>query len=359
MSDHQKISDAIRAFLAAGEFKWNNELPDLAGNYATLCREANERLRKCSDFLRRGLRSEAVHLAECQPNLMALTGALNFPEAGQWARLCAANSLPVGPTLVVEGLADLSQAGAVERTLSPLLAQHRVASLGKAPLHERVTVLLELARRDAQNPCWREEIQLLESSRFDELREAAAMAIAAGDAGALAAIQSELASQGWATPIPPDLREQLRAALAQHSALQSADTARALAEEMLGAMNSGDVSRCQQLRRRWEAVSSTLDAATLADIRDEIQPVLQWLDPAPANPSPAAPAPDMEAAPPSLAPADESKPRQEPRQTGGRFRKILVGAAVLLALAVLAAGVMLRFFPERAALIKEMLARLH
>ena len=49
MSDFQKITDAIRAFLVAGDRSWNNELPDLAANYAAACREANDRMRRCAE----------------------------------------------------------------------------------------------------------------------------------------------------------------------------------------------------------------------------------------------------------------------------------------------------------------------
>src|SRR5690348_11723918 len=63
------------------------EWEDVAAEYARLCREANDRLRRCGEFLSRGMRSESIHLAECQPNLLALAAALQIPDLPRWTRL--------------------------------------------------------------------------------------------------------------------------------------------------------------------------------------------------------------------------------------------------------------------------------
>ncbi|HZK79639.1 MAG TPA: hypothetical protein VFC46_01195, partial [Humisphaera sp.] len=114
MSDFQKITDAIRAFLVAGDRSWNNELPDLAANYAAACREANDRMRRCAEYLRRGMRSEAVHLADCQPNLIEMAAALRFVETPDWAQVCAANGLTIAPPLIEGRADDLEEAREME-----------------------------------------------------------------------------------------------------------------------------------------------------------------------------------------------------------------------------------------------------
>ena len=84
MVDYKEIPELIRAFLAAsdanGQRGWNDETADLAESYITLVKEANDRLRRCAEYLHRGMRSEAVHLAECQPRLLELAEALRLPD---------------------------------------------------------------------------------------------------------------------------------------------------------------------------------------------------------------------------------------------------------------------------------------
>lgn len=356
MSDYQKVSDAIRACLAASELTWSDELPDLAANYAMFCREANERLRRCAEFMRKGLRSEAVHLAECQPNLFSLTAALSFPEANEWAQICAANSLAKPAALAVECLAELEKAAAMEKSLAPLLAQHRVLSLGKAPVRQRVEVLLALVQSDPGNACWREEIHLLESSRFDELREAAADALSANDNGAMSKLHAELANATWVTPLPADLREQLRRAAELQHARQAIDAARVLAGDMEAAMIAGDIQRGLHLRQRWLELSAALDAETRDEIRESLRPVLQWIEAEQERRPARADAQSLQ-----TAPADEQSAKPvaaAPVHSSDRSRKMLRISGVLIFLIAVGIYAILRFLPAHAVWLKSLLSRL-
>ena len=59
MADTQCIVDDVRAYVQAGDPSFRDSLPPLATAYAAACKEVNDRLRRCDDFLRKGLRSEA------------------------------------------------------------------------------------------------------------------------------------------------------------------------------------------------------------------------------------------------------------------------------------------------------------
>jgi hypothetical protein len=78
MADHQHIIDQIRAFIAAADHTKTPHLVELASEYASLCNDVNARLRKCTDYLRRGLRAEAIHLAEEHPVLLDMVSALDL-----------------------------------------------------------------------------------------------------------------------------------------------------------------------------------------------------------------------------------------------------------------------------------------
>src|SRR6185312_12112277 len=134
MADYHEIPEAIRAFLATEGHPWSEDLTEVAQAYARLCREANERLRRCADYLRRGMRSEAVHLAECQPKLLPMADALRLPDFAAWAKACVAHGLAPPPELLTEGLPQLEAAAEIEQRLRPLADRYRVLSLAKAPV---------------------------------------------------------------------------------------------------------------------------------------------------------------------------------------------------------------------------------
>src|SRR5947209_5418755 len=101
MSNHQQVVDDIRAFVRAVDQTNQSYLGDLASAYASLCREANDRLRRCVDYLHRGLRSEAIHLAEAQPSLLDLVAALDLAELEEWENACVMYGLPAPPHLLL------------------------------------------------------------------------------------------------------------------------------------------------------------------------------------------------------------------------------------------------------------------
>src|SRR5947199_7901823 len=136
MADYRDIPEQIGAFLSSPVRRWTDEMTDVAETYATLCREANERFRRCGDYLRRGMRSEAVHLAECPPRLVDLADWLQIPDPAAWEQACAAEGLPVPPRLQLDGLAAVKEAYERERALEPLLARHRVLALAQSPVRE-------------------------------------------------------------------------------------------------------------------------------------------------------------------------------------------------------------------------------
>src|SRR5687767_9088108 len=114
MTDYNVVVDNIRAFLSSVDQTRTEGLADLASEYAALCREANARLRRCGDYLRRGMRTEAVHLAEAQPSLLDLVAALDFPELQEFQNTCSIYELSPPPKLLMEVAQELNEAYALE-----------------------------------------------------------------------------------------------------------------------------------------------------------------------------------------------------------------------------------------------------
>ena len=68
------------------------------------------------------LRSEAIHLAESEPNLLDSLAALDFPERADWDELVQIYQLAAAPKLAVDQAQFLNEAYAQEDPLQDLLA---------------------------------------------------------------------------------------------------------------------------------------------------------------------------------------------------------------------------------------------
>ena len=80
MLDYQRIVDDVRSSMFSNSMEGVDFLRGAAADYSVACDEINERLRRCGALLRQGLRSEAIHLAEIEPNLLDVVATLDFPE---------------------------------------------------------------------------------------------------------------------------------------------------------------------------------------------------------------------------------------------------------------------------------------
>lgn len=281
MVDYKEIPELIRAFLAAsdstGQRGWNDETADLAASYIELVKEANDRLRRCAEYLRRGMRSEAIHLAECQPRLLELADALRLPDPAVWTRACMAHGLPPPPELLTDGLEEIEKAFDLERTLEPLLARHRLLALAQSPVKNRQEVLRAVAEQDPANPCWDEGLRLLDVARFKELRTEAKNAFKAHDRAGLERLAAELENHPPRAPIPDDLKDGLKRAINAVRLEAARKELIPLLEQLDAARASGNFESGTELLTRWR---ETVDAAKVvlpADLQDKVRPTIVWL----------------------------------------------------------------------------------
>src|SRR5436309_2319194 len=102
MPDYQRTVEEIRCFLLLSVQALTDELKILAAAYAAACRDVNQRLARCEEFLNKGLRSEAIHLAQAEPALLEVVAVLDFPERPQWEEVLVYFGLPPAPRLLLE-----------------------------------------------------------------------------------------------------------------------------------------------------------------------------------------------------------------------------------------------------------------
>ena len=69
LEEINELVDEIQQLLMSESDPSEEELMDLAGRHEDLVREAAKRLKAVDSLLTRGLRSEAIDLAEREPNL--------------------------------------------------------------------------------------------------------------------------------------------------------------------------------------------------------------------------------------------------------------------------------------------------
>src|SRR5207253_5374054 len=149
--DYQPIVDEIRSFVQSVDQTLTDRVKEVASLYVQACNEVNQQLRRCEEFLQKGLRSEAVHLAQTEPILLDQLAILDFAERPQWDELAMMYGLPVSPQLRVETAAALNEAYADEQPLEELLHKHRLLALSRGSLKGRLSILRRIAELDPPN----------------------------------------------------------------------------------------------------------------------------------------------------------------------------------------------------------------
>src|SRR3954471_2216372 len=176
MADYQRVVEFLRDFRGAAVQAVTDEVRDAATAYATLCAEANERLRQCNTLLQRGLRGEAINLAEATPNLLDLVAALDLPDPEGWAEFCQRTDRPVPPPLQIDRASQLNDAYGQDQPVEQLFSRHRRLALSHAPIGRRLDVMRQIAQMDT-SPFWEKDIRTFEHARIKELRVSFSQAV--------------------------------------------------------------------------------------------------------------------------------------------------------------------------------------
>jgi hypothetical protein len=266
MIDARRIVDEVRFRLQSSDSEPTEELERLAGEYARLCRDVNVRLRRCGEFLKQGLRTEATHLADAEPNLLDLFATLDFPERAEWDDFLVMLRVPRPEPLLADQAAELNEAYALHAPLEKLLNSHRLLALMRAPICERLTLMRKIAEADPASPFWDDDIRALEKARATEIKEEARAAAERRDGDALYALAAEISSPAWRSPPPATVSEIVR----QYAL-------RLVADELLAAYSSGSRERALGLRQQWRDLALRSRKSATEPLAQQIGPVLKWL----------------------------------------------------------------------------------
>ena len=213
MRDPQKLIDDIHGFLGRSDQTLTDDVRGLVGELNELASVADGRLRRCEDYLRRGLVGEAVHLAEVEPPVLDIVGALEFQGREQWEEVLNMYGLPVPQRVNLTRAAALNQAYELHHTLEPILREYRRLCLSRSSPGERIAVLGQLVRNDPGNSGWRDDIATCEMPALAEITQAVKKAIPRGDLVALTGIAQQLQMGAWSSPQAGMLMQQVQAEL--------------------------------------------------------------------------------------------------------------------------------------------------
>jgi hypothetical protein len=278
MADFQRVVEFLRDLRQGSLQTVNEEITQAATEYAELCVQANERLRKCSSFLQQGLRTEALHLADESPNLLDLVAAIDLPDPQAWMDFCQNNNLPVPPPLQLDRAAQLNDAYAQDQPLEHLLTQHRLLALSRGPIGERLAILRKIASIDAGSTTWEKDIRVFEKARLKELPAEFYAAVKSRDDSAMRGLVEEIMQQPWFETVPADLSTAVADAFSrmQRAAVEVELTK--MVEPLREAFAAQSFQECQALVQRWKNVMAASNVTTISpELTDEIRPVVAYV----------------------------------------------------------------------------------
>ncbi|TWT35591.1 hypothetical protein KOR34_04840 [Posidoniimonas corsicana] len=277
MQTYQDYVDEIQSAVFSTETADPDFLRDTAALYAEACAEVNDRLRRVGHLLRRGHRSEAIQLTEEEPNLLDQVALLDFPELPEWINMLISWDMATPPPLLVDIAADLNRAYADQQPVAPLLRQHRLLALGRAPLSARINVLRRLIELDGYNEAWGSDLESMEKVRLKEIGNEAEKAFRKNDKVRLSRLREELLSGDWSVSISDSVKDRVSELSDQANVRGASEDVTRLASELNEAFMAFDVDLGMQLRDRWRDAVSTACLATDDERLEQANPALDWL----------------------------------------------------------------------------------
>lgn len=278
MADYQQTIDEIRFKLQSDYCELTDELRQLAADYAVTCSEVNARLRRCGEYLKQGLRSEAINLAESDPNLLDLVALLDFPEREQFDELLGMYEIPVAEPLLLHVAESLNESYAAEQPLQKLLDQHRLLALTHAPLTKRLTIVRKLRDLDPTSHFWEDDVNEYERARLQEVKSEADEAAARNDTETLHQLAAELSQHDWQQTPSPGLVKRVRKLAGKLKRNDARDELQQLAEELNNAFSALDLTQARALRTQWETTADRAKVKSDDPLCEQVAPVLGWVE---------------------------------------------------------------------------------
>ena len=279
MADLHELIERVQVMLASSMDPSKEELSALHGELDTEIRLANKRLRECDALLTNGHRSEAIQLAEQEPNLLDIVSVLDFPELLEWNDFVAELGLKVTPELQMDIAADLNGAYSEDEPIEQHLRRFRIYSLARAPLKKRLSLIRIIAELDAINPVWETDVQEYEKTRLRQIKDEVREASRDQSYDTLNDLSDELHDSRWIIKPPKQLVAQVDKAVHQMGSAQSTEKLKKVAEELQQAQAADDLEWCVSATAKWQQIAQDCDpnSAEFQEVQSLAMPALRWV----------------------------------------------------------------------------------
>lgn len=276
MSDHVTLVENIRAFLARIDQVSTPELVQLAEQYSAASRAANDRLLRCGDFLRRGLRTEAIHVAETEPKLLDMVAVLDFIEFPQWELICTTYGLPIPNAINIDLAAQVNEAYSQELPLQGLLSKHRLLALSLAPMRVRIATLRAISAADPGTQAWADDLQTYETHRVRQIAAEAREAVEGADLLKLEELGKEL-SGPWVVEDARQLKQQVGAMVGRLRQKDVVSQLRGLMPQVQAAHAAMDLPGLKQVLATWDELAKSAPSGVPKELHGEVSEAIAWV----------------------------------------------------------------------------------
>ena len=247
MADLHELIERVQVTLASSLDPDKADLRTLHQKLDSEIRQANKRLRECDALLANGHRSEAIQLAEQEPNLLDVVAILDFPELPEWNDFVAELGMTVTPELLIDVATDLNSAYNEDAPLEQHMRRFRRLSLARAPLRLRIDQIRRIARLDPSSPVWETDLKTYEETRLRQIRDEFRHARRDDDIDKLNELCSELRDNKWLVHPARQLIEHVEQAAQSLNAVYAVDRLRTLVDEMQTAQAESDLEWATRL----------------------------------------------------------------------------------------------------------------
>lgn len=279
ISEIHELLESVRVTLASSMNPNKEELQGLHGELDKEIRSANRRLRECDALLAEGHRSEAIQLAEQEPNLLEVVSILDFQELPEWNDFVAELGLTVTPELQIDIATDINAAYSEDEPLDRLMQKFRVLSLARAPLRSRIDLLRKISKRDPGTSYWHDDLKAYEESRLRQIKDEMRDALNKSRINDIRDLSTELHKKPWSIKLDKRVVEKIDAAMSKIRAMEALKDLQKLTARLKQATETDDVDLARDLQNHWHDLAGNCDQSMemFGDLQDDAEPLFGWI----------------------------------------------------------------------------------
>ena len=213
----------------------------------------NRRLNDAVTLARKGLHSEAIHLADKAPSALEEASALDLAEWAELSALCDELGIETPAEVNGAAVAEINDCYPREERLSRLLVSHRRLALARAPIKARIGILRELSAADPDNSVWATDLATFEKARHRQIETT----ISTANRARLLSLKTE-GEEVWLEPPSDEVKKRLFQRLAEMEDANAIATLKTLDEQLAAAIQSQDSNVARTVLARWDGVRKKL-----------------------------------------------------------------------------------------------------